>query len=170
MTNYAMIDDIEEIYSLIGNLLSIRMVMEENSRIPEYGYLDRYITYPDSKNYDNDISLYFREIITSAVLSAAVSTYRNISEVSYIEELTKAGLKEARAIDEITDMVIVNEFNIFETKKTIENLFILATNRMTDILLENNLLDYKYISLGDLPSRCIVIGYTNDDLRILEER
>jgi hypothetical protein len=82
MTNYAMIDDIEEIYSLIGNLLSIRMVMEENSRIPEYGYLDRYITYPDSKNYDNDISLYFREIITSAVLSAAVSTYRNISEVS----------------------------------------------------------------------------------------
>jgi hypothetical protein len=41
---------------------------------------------------------------------------------------------------------------------------------MTDILLENNLLDYKYISLGDLPSRCIVIGYTNDDLRILEER
>jgi hypothetical protein len=67
-------------------------------------------------------------------------------------------------------MVIVNEFNIFETKKTIENLFISATNRMTDILLENNLLDNKYISLGDLPSRCIVIGYTNDDLRILEER
>lgn len=170
MTNYAIVDDIEEIYSLIGNLLSIRMVMEENSRIPEYSYLDRYITYPDSKDYDNDISLFFREMITSAVLSAAVSTYRNISEVSYIEELTKAGLKEARAIDELSDMQIVEEFYIFETKKTIENLFISATNRMTDILLENNLLDNKYITLGDLPSRCIVIGYTNDNLRVLEER
>ena len=170
MINYAMIDDIEEIYSLIGNLLSIRMVMEENSKTPEYGYMDRYVTYPDSKNYDNDISLFFREMITSAVLSAAVSTYRNISEVSYIEELTRAGLKEARAIDELTDMRIIDEFNIFETKKTIEDLFISATNRMTDILLENNLLDYKYIILGDLPSRCIVVGYTNDDLRVLEER
>ena len=68
------------------------------------------------------------------------------------------------------NQILINEFNIFETKKTIENLFILATNRMTDTLLENNLLDNKYISLGDLPSRCIVIGYTNDDLRILEER
>ena len=35
MTNYAMIDDIEEIYSLIGNLLSIRVVMEDNCKTPE---------------------------------------------------------------------------------------------------------------------------------------
>ena len=168
---HMIIDDIDELISLTNGLLTIRHIVDSNIQYQEYSYLDRYITYPDYKTYNNDVALYFREIVTSAVLNSAVNAFRSNAEVVPLLELTIAGLNESRLLDEITDMKFIQEFDIFDKKQTVIELFIKAVDKITENLLDTGILSkYKYISIADLITSGIVIGATNQDLKILEER
>lgn len=171
MIEHMIIDDIDEILSLATSLLTVRHIVDSNIQYQEYSYLDKYITYPDYKTYSNDIALFFREITTSAVLNTAVNAYRLNAEIVPLMELTIVGLNESRLLDEITDMKFIQEFDIFDKKENVINLFIAAVNKMTDALLDIGILDkYRYISIADMIRSGIVISVTNDELKILEER
>lgn len=168
---YAIIDDIEELASLISNVITIRHVIDTNLQFPEYSHLDIYLTYLDSRTYQGDIALFYREMITSAVLESAIRSYRYHDEINPYVEFAKVGLKECRILDEFTDMKFIEEFELEDKKETIDLLFRVCVDRITDELLNNKILDnYRYISLGDLIRTGIVIGMTNEELKILEER
>lgn len=168
---YVIIDDIDELASLVNNLLTVRHIIDSNIQYPKYSHLENYMSYLEYKLYNNDIALYFREMVTSAVLESAVNAYRNYTEVNPFLELTKAGLKEHRLLDEFTDMEFIAEFDLEDKKVLIDGLFRLCVDKLTDNLISYGLLDkYKHISLGDVMMSGIVVGVTNEDLKVLEER
>lgn len=168
---YGIIDDIEELSTLINNIVTIRHIIDSNLQYGEYSHLESYLTYPDYKSYGNDIALFFREMVTSAVLESTVRAHRYQEEINPYVELAKVGLKECRLLDEFTDMRFVEEFDIEDKKELIDRLFRICVDRFTDILISLDILDrYKYLSLGDVIASGIVIAMTNQELKILEER
>lgn len=168
---YSIIDDIDELTSLINNILTIRHIIDSNLQYPEYSHLDRYLTYPNYKTDNGDITLFFREIVTSSVIESTVNAYRDHIEINPFSELSKAGLKECGLLDNFTDMKFIEEFDIEDKKILIDSLFRICVDRMADILLNIGILDkFRFISLADIIASGIVIGVTNEELKILEER
>lgn len=172
---YLIIEDIDELSSLISNIVTIRHIIDNNLQYPEYSHLDMYITYPDPKIYQGDIILFYREIVTSAIIESSVRSYREHDEINPFVEFMKLGLKECRILDEFTDMELikefVKEFDLEDKKDLIDRLFRICVDKLTDNLINNGILDkYRYISLGDVIASGIILGVTNQELKILEER
>lgn len=168
---YMIIEDIDELSSLVSNIVTIRHIIDNNIQYPEYSHLDMYITYPDPKIYQGDIILFYREMITSAVVEASVRSFREHDEINPFVEFAKLGLKECRILDEFADMEFIKEFDLEDKKDLIDRLFRICVDKLTDSLMNNGILDkYRYISLGDIIASGIVLGVTNQELKILEER
>lgn len=164
---YIILEDVDELSSLVNQLLTIRHIVDSNLQYPEYNHLNKYMSYEKH----NDIALFFREMATSAVLNAAVNAFRNYGEINPFMELTKSGVKEHRMLDEFTDMSFISEFDLHDKKINLDSTFRICVDKLTDILILNGILDrYKHITLGDIIRSGIVIGVTNQELKVLEER
>ena len=118
-----------------------------------------------------DISIFFKEMVVSAVLESTINAFHYGEEVNAIKEFDKLGLAEIKILDRLDDAIFLEENNIHEYRDNIVRIFYKAVEEMSTILESIDIIQAnRNIELAGLMTSGIIIRIRKNEMRILEER